>query len=524
MAALSYWEKSRIHQFLHAIGSYVKSVSEGTGASVDNNDPQNPVVSARISTDPSNAITLGTDDGLYSDAGQVDSVTAGDGIDVDATDPASPIVSALLSADVGNALLFGTDFGLYVATSSGGQVDSVVAGDGISIDSTDPVNPVVATKLSTDTGNIATFGSDDGVFVNAGPALLIGGSGQDGDVDLDGVNTFSWATLAGSTYALTGSGRTPFINRLRISTGITLDPSQRALFVKQWDVTAGFYGTINTDGSNGTNATNAGIGSGGSNTSAGGIYFPATVGVVGTAGTFGVSSGNSTGSAATTANRFLNGGRGGRGGNGGAGSVGTPGTSAALSASTYLFGMGVSPYDQIGSYNTEVNNGDGGQSSSGGTGGTGDGTNLGGNGGGGAHGGRGVDLIVGEILTDASTPSNIVTARGGNGGDGFTKAVGNVGGGGGGGSGGGGAIRCVMGRLVGPPVAGFFNASGGNGGNGGNGVGTGANGNGGNGATGGVICYYNLASGTTANVVRPSGSAAAGTAGGTGGSCVVNLS
>ena len=69
MAALSYWEKSRIHQFLQAIGSYVKSVSAGTGASVDNTDPQNPIVSARISTDPSNAIILGTDDGLYAVTG-----------------------------------------------------------------------------------------------------------------------------------------------------------------------------------------------------------------------------------------------------------------------------------------------------------------------------------------------------------------------------------------------------------------------------------------------------------------------
>jgi hypothetical protein len=69
MAALSYWEKSRIHQFLQAIGSYVKSVSAGTGASVDNTDPQNPVVLAKISTDLSNAITLGTDDGLYAVAG-----------------------------------------------------------------------------------------------------------------------------------------------------------------------------------------------------------------------------------------------------------------------------------------------------------------------------------------------------------------------------------------------------------------------------------------------------------------------
>ena len=69
MAALGSWEKSRIHQFLAAIGTYVRSVTAGTGTTVDNTDPQNPIVSAKISTDMGNAIVLGADDGLFAATG-----------------------------------------------------------------------------------------------------------------------------------------------------------------------------------------------------------------------------------------------------------------------------------------------------------------------------------------------------------------------------------------------------------------------------------------------------------------------
>jgi hypothetical protein len=76
MGALSSWEKSRIHQFLQAIGSYVKSVVEGTGASVDNTDPQNPVVSAKISVDGGNELVLGSDSGLFVPPGTSGTVTS----------------------------------------------------------------------------------------------------------------------------------------------------------------------------------------------------------------------------------------------------------------------------------------------------------------------------------------------------------------------------------------------------------------------------------------------------------------
>lgn len=83
-----------------------------------------------------------------SGGGQVDSVVAGTDISVDNTDPANPIVS--------------------FSGSTGGQVDSVVAGDGIDVDATDPVNPEVSLFLSTDGGNTAVFGTDQGLYVPAG--------------------------------------------------------------------------------------------------------------------------------------------------------------------------------------------------------------------------------------------------------------------------------------------------------------------------------------------------------------------
>jgi hypothetical protein len=62
-------------------------------------------------------------DGADGAPGVVQSIVAGTNVTVDATDPANPIVSA--------------------AGGGGGQVDSVIAGSNITVDNTDPVNPIV---------------------------------------------------------------------------------------------------------------------------------------------------------------------------------------------------------------------------------------------------------------------------------------------------------------------------------------------------------------------------------------------
>lgn len=62
MAAMGWWEKSRIHQAL-------KRIVAGPGIAVDPANPSVPVVSAKISTDASNALSFGTDNGLFATCG-----------------------------------------------------------------------------------------------------------------------------------------------------------------------------------------------------------------------------------------------------------------------------------------------------------------------------------------------------------------------------------------------------------------------------------------------------------------------
>jgi len=68
--------------------------------------------------------------------GQVDSIVAGSNVTVDNTDPVNPVVSS---------------------SASGGQVDSIVAGTNVTIDNTDPINPIInsagGTALSGTTSN-----------------------------------------------------------------------------------------------------------------------------------------------------------------------------------------------------------------------------------------------------------------------------------------------------------------------------------------------------------------------------------
>lgn len=68
--------------------------------------------------------------------GSVQSVVAGTNITVDDTDPANPVISS-------------------TGGGGGGTVDSVVAGTGIDVDNTDPANPVVAVDETIATKNFA---------------------------------------------------------------------------------------------------------------------------------------------------------------------------------------------------------------------------------------------------------------------------------------------------------------------------------------------------------------------------------
>ena len=105
--------------------------------------------------------------------GIVDTIVPGSGIQVDgSSDPANPVVSALVAkTDQLGSVIVGANLnitpeGVLSATAGGGDVDSVVAGGGITVDNADPVNPKVSVKV----GESLTIDPDDGTLeVNAAP-------------------------------------------------------------------------------------------------------------------------------------------------------------------------------------------------------------------------------------------------------------------------------------------------------------------------------------------------------------------
>lgn len=161
-------------------------------------------------------------------SGVVVSVGAGSGISVDSTDQASPVVS-LSSASIASLGLADTALQPGTVTISdidatgtpsattylrgdgkwetpsggggGGQVDSVEAGTGISVDDTDPVNPIVG----LDTASVASLALADTAVqparnISAGTGLTGGGNlSSDRTIGLD---TGSVASLALADTAL----------------------------------------------------------------------------------------------------------------------------------------------------------------------------------------------------------------------------------------------------------------------------------------------------------------------------------
>lgn len=142
--------------------SAVQSVVAGANVTVDNTDPQNPIVSA-------------------TDAVGVESVTGGAGVTVDNTDPANPIVSSPEAASAVQSVtgaagvtVDNTDPQNPVVSSpeAASAVQSVVAGVNVTVDNTDPQNPIVS---STDTGQIIYDGVDTQANILAiDPATVTG--------------------------------------------------------------------------------------------------------------------------------------------------------------------------------------------------------------------------------------------------------------------------------------------------------------------------------------------------------------
>lgn len=264
------------------------------------------------------------------------------------------------------------------------------------------------------------------------------GDGNDGAVDLDGTNTYSFASKSGSTYTLT---RDVYATTFQVQSGSTLETKSFRVYASTSITNAG---TIHNDGNDGGDATIGTPGTGGA------AIAVKSLGASGAGSTYGPnvdggSVSNSWGG---------NGGDGGGGGNNGLG-----GTATAALTRPASPGFIHTPVDIDAGSLVVVTGGAGG--------GHGNIGSIGNNAAGGGGGGAGVVFLASPTITNTGT----ISAAGGAGGNGFYDS-GSTGGAGGGG-GGGGAIFLFYITLT----AGTTSVAGGAGG-------TGAAPGGGNGATG----------------------------------------
>ena len=313
------------------------------------------------------------------------------------------------------------------------------------------------------------------------------GDGSDGDIDLDGTNTFSFLSKSSSEYTMT---RDIFANDLTIQSGSTLITNGYRIFVKG---TISGAGTVKyPDGNNGANGDNQTINSAAGGAANTGGYLVNTAGSASGGGNnnFGAGAGGTAGLDGYT-------GTGAAGGNGGSGEGNGQSSGGAAGSKIQPTKVGTTRFNTIEllivtqsetltSSSEEYTGGtnENFQAHShtitltptfdvfrpvgaGGGGGGGGGNWDGGGGTGGAGGGGGASGGVVAIFANTWAGTFTIQAIGGNGGDGGDGSNVDTGGGGGGAGGAGGASVVVYNTKT---WTGSYNLAGGTGGTGGGGL------------------------------------------------------
>lgn len=260
------------------------------------------------------------------------------------------------------------------------------------------------------------------------------GDGSDGEIVLDGTNTFAFLSKSGSVYTMT---RDIYANNLTINSGSTLEPAGFRIFVKE---TFGGAGTVRYNGNNGNaNAGQTG-GTGGTALSTTGFFKN----IAGGNATNGAASGAtaSTAAAGTSTNPSIgvSGKRGGRGAgrNDAANTTPTAGTATApvLKYPT-MRSLVIACLDLNNSGVLSQLLGTAG--SSGGSGGHGYIVSNGIGGGGGGGGATGGTIFLACKIFAGTVTFQVIGGNGGN-----AAAIGGNGGNGGGGAGGSGGVVIVI--------------------------------------------------------------------------------
>lgn len=181
-------------------GGQVDSVVAGTGITVDNTDPANPII---------NATSEGT----------VKSVVAGTNVTVDSTDTANPVINvadSVASVTAGsNITVDNTDPKNPVISGQPAGVQTVVAGTGLTIDNTDPANPVINAEVTTG-GVTKTL-----IHSNTSPQLLFA-KGADmrtttniftgGNFNFDSFDAYIFELVGHDIYSLSGQRSINLVN------------------------------------------------------------------------------------------------------------------------------------------------------------------------------------------------------------------------------------------------------------------------------------------------------------------------
>ena len=189
------------------VPAFVESVSSGTGIDVDNTDPVNPIINSDITGLIAKGSFTATDEvpiydvtglaikkitgqdiiDLVGATSGVASVSSGTGIDVDNTDPANPIINSDITGLTGKGSFTATDevpiydaTGLAIKKITGQDildlvpafVESVSSGTGVTMDNTDPQNPIANIEINALTGK-GSFAVTDEVPIYDATGLAI---------------------------------------------------------------------------------------------------------------------------------------------------------------------------------------------------------------------------------------------------------------------------------------------------------------------------------------------------------------
>ena len=344
-------------------------------------------------------------------------------------------------------------------------IQSGLTANTLNISTTPTLNasPTQLLSRNSSSGNVEY--TDASQYLNNTSTNQIYGSGFDGDIVMDGTNTYTaFTTKVSNVYTLT---RSIYANNLTLSSTGILDPNGFGIFVKG-TLTIGGTSVIRSNGNNGGNGVGGTRGTGGTGRNAAATNY--IIMNTGGAGGLGGNSSGAGGSITVGVNYV-----GGIGGSGGFGyPVGNSGAGMPFARPVVTVTAGILQQPYSSNYLSHslyygtvqmfaAHSGAGGQ------GGINAGGAIQGGGGGGGSSPRGVLIIANTIVMSAGTAG--IQSIGGNGGAGGDASGINGTGGGGGGAGGGGFIYIITNSLTYTP-ANLITAVGGTGGVGGLCVGT----------------------------------------------------